>query len=319
MDLRPWRKRFFITKVTPDYDDLPEVRYHFPQTYLRQVQAAVNDWIVYYEPRRTSGNLSSIGGQQAYFAVAQVTEISEDSVRGGHYYAHISNFLEFDHPVPFAEGGYYYESALRKPDGSTNKGAFGRAVRILPEGEYSRILAAGFAHTLGRTERLRPSPDAAEQPPTIHDLSEEHDRSEFDTTIQPRPLVQQLVTRPFREHAFTSVVKSAYGDTCAVTKLKIINGGGHSEVQAAHIRPVASDGPDSIRNGIALSGTIHWMFDRGLISIADDSRLLVSRSHMPEAAWRLLPPDGRVELPTRAELRPHPSLLQFHRQYVFKG
>jgi putative restriction endonuclease len=32
------------------YDDLPEERYHFPATYLRQVEAAVGDFIVYYEP-----------------------------------------------------------------------------------------------------------------------------------------------------------------------------------------------------------------------------------------------------------------------------
>jgi putative restriction endonuclease len=312
-------KAVFITKVIPDYDDLPEVRYHFPRTYLRQVQAALNDWIVYYEPRRTSGDLSSIGGRQAYFATAEVVEISEDRVREGHYYAHISNFLEFDQPVPFVESGYYYERALRKPDGTTNKGAFGRAVRILPENEYNLILSAGFAHTLGQTERLRPPPDAPEQPPIMHNLSEGHGSSEFDPAVQPRLLVEQLIARPFRDRAFTTVVKSAYGDTCAVTKLKIINGGGHSEVQAAHIRPVASDGPDSIRNGIALSGTIHWMFDRGLISVADDQRLLVSTSHMPEAARRLLPPDGRVEMPARPELRPHPSFLQFHRENVFKG
>jgi hypothetical protein len=37
--------------------------------------------------------------------------------------------------------------------------------------------------------------------------------------------------------------------------LQIINGGGRTEVQAAHIRPVAAGGSDSVRNGLALSGT----------------------------------------------------------------
>ena len=46
--------------------------------------------------------------------------------------------------------------------------------------------------------------------------------------------------------------------------------GGRAEVQAAHIRPVADNGPDSLRNGVALSSTFHWMFDRGLISVGDD-------------------------------------------------
>ena len=254
-----------------------------------------------------------------YFATAQVIDISSDGEREGHYYAHIANFLEFDRPVPFSDGAHYYESALRKVDGSTNKGAFGRAVRLLPDSEYDHILTAGFAHVIGRQERLRPFPDIPEQPiPSMHGISERHSASNYDAGVQPRPIVQQLITRAFRDRAFSAAVKAAYGDTCAITKLKIINGGGRSEVQAAHIRPVAYDGPDSIRNGIALSGTIHWMFDRGLVSITDDYRLLVSRSHMPEPARRLLPADGQVVLPARPELRPHPTFLQYHREKVFK-
>ena len=57
-----------------------------------------------------------------------------------------------------------------------------------------------------------------------------------------------------------------------MTGLKIINGGGRAEVQAAHIRPIAHHGPDSIRNDPALSGTVHWMFDRGLLTVDDDYR-----------------------------------------------
>jgi len=52
--------------------------------------------------------------------------------------------------------------------------------------------------------------------------------------------------------------------------LMLRNGGGRPEVQTAHIRPVESRGSDSVRKGLALSGTLHWMFDRGLISVADD-------------------------------------------------
>src|SRR5437016_4011429 len=73
-----------------------------------------------------------------------------------------------------------------------------------------------------------------------------------------------------RDAAFSIAVKAAYQETCAITGFKIINSGGRAEVQAAHIRPVADRGPDSLRNGIALCGTMHWMFDRGLISIDDD-------------------------------------------------
>lgn len=71
-------KAVLTTKVSPVYDDLPEVRYHFPKTYLRQVESAVGDWIIYYEPRRSTGELSSSGGRQAYFATARIDRIVPD-------------------------------------------------------------------------------------------------------------------------------------------------------------------------------------------------------------------------------------------------
>jgi len=39
-------KAILTTKVDPTYDDLPEERYHFPRTYLRQVEEAKGDWII---------------------------------------------------------------------------------------------------------------------------------------------------------------------------------------------------------------------------------------------------------------------------------
>ncbi|MDE2764079.1 MAG: hypothetical protein OXK74_15060 [Gemmatimonadota bacterium] len=54
---------------------------------------------------------------------------------------------------------------------------------------------------------------------------------------------------------FATGIKRAYDNTCAVSGLRIINGGGRAEAQAAHIRPVHANGPDSLRNGVALSST----------------------------------------------------------------
>ncbi|HET7060870.1 MAG TPA: HNH endonuclease [Nitrosospira sp.] len=259
-------KAVLTTKVSPVYDDLPEIRYHFPKTYLRQLIAAVDDWIVYYEPRRSSGDLSSRGGRQVYFATARVDRIIPDPVHENHYYAEVSNYLPFTVPVPFKEGSHYYEKNLKKADGSTNKGAFGRAVRNLEDVEFDRIWKAGFGQILGFEERVGVDPDMPEKPTERIEVffARQPESSSYVPMEQDRPIVQQLISRPFRDKAFSAAVKTAYGDTCAVTGLKIINGGGRSEVQAAHIRPVQHQGPDSIRNGIALSGTVHWMFDRGL-------------------------------------------------------
>lgn len=86
-------KAILTTKVDPTYDDLPEERYHFPHTYLRQIEQVKGDWIIYYEPRRTSGNLSSSGGRQAYFAAARVMRIEKDSSLPNHYYAFVAYYF----------------------------------------------------------------------------------------------------------------------------------------------------------------------------------------------------------------------------------
>jgi putative restriction endonuclease len=219
-------KVVFTTKADPTYDDLPEFQYHFPRTYLRQAQSAVGDWAIYYEPRRTSGDLSSRGGRQAYFAAARVVRLEPDPRVPDHFYAFVSDFIEFDRFVPFKEGDHYYEAVLRRADGGTNRGAFGRAVRPISETEFDAILRAGFEPLLISPPRTELEiPGLADEPAT------------FD-----RPVVERVSSRPFRDAAFSEAVKSAYQNTCAVTGLKIINGGGRPEVQAAHIRPVAASG-----------------------------------------------------------------------------
>lgn len=298
-------KAIFTTKVDPAYDDLPEDRYHFPHTYLRQVEQARGDWVIYYEPRRSSSDLSSRGGRQAYFATARLVRIEKDHVHPEHYYAFVADYLEFDHPVSFKEGDRYSESSLQREDGKTNKGAFGRAVRSIPDHEYGLILQAGFAKALVATDYM-------EQSDVGHVLREVN-------THYERAIIERVVARPFRDAAFSVSVKEAYDNTCAMTGLKIINGGGRAEVQAAHIQPVAANGPDSVRNGLALSGTVHWMFDRGLVSVDDDFSILVAKDRLPDTAVSLLNENHRLLLPQRTDLRPHRHYLSFHRERVFKG
>ncbi len=106
---------------------------------------------------------------------------------------------------------------------------------------------------------------------------------------------------------------------CALTGLKLINGGGRAEVEAAHIRPVEANGPDIVSNGLALSGTAHWMFDRGLLSLADDLAILVSRqANDPDTIRGVVNASGYATSPVRPSERPHPHYLQWHRDHCFK-
>jgi putative restriction endonuclease len=289
----------FTYSPSSKYDDQPEARYHFPKTYLRVAEEAIGDWILYYEPRRTEG-ASSSAGRQSYFAMARVTRVVPDDQQPDHYYAYMADYLEFDSPVPFRENGKYFESILMKDDGTTSKGAFGRNMRSIPRHEFDYILAQGFAREL-------PSWEVADRA-----------REPVPETVD-RPLVEQIVRRPFRDEAFRRHVREAYGNTCAVTGLCLLNGGGRPEVQAAHIRAVEANGPDTVRNGLALTGTLHWMFDRGLISVDDSFQLLVAKRGIPTELAPLVQSGKTIRVPARQDLRPHATYLRWHREERFKG
>jgi putative restriction endonuclease len=129
----------------------------------------------------------------------------------------------------------------------------------------------------------------------------------------------RLTRRKFRDVAFSRKVREAYDYRCAMSGLRLRNGGGRPEVQAAHIRPVERDGSDSVRNGLALSGTLHWMFDRGLVAVAEDGEtILISHNKVPsDVADRLIGPRGKLFLPANPHHAPHPENLRWHRENVF--
>jgi putative restriction endonuclease len=178
-------------------------------------------------------------------------------------------------------------------------------LRRLPDKVVRRIVNLGLPQELDQIEAARYQPQRSE-------LAE---RAE----VFERPVLERLTRRPYREVAFRRKVREAYGYRCAISGLQLRNGGGRPEVQAAHIRPVEQQGSDSVRNGLALSGTLHWMFDRGLISVADDCEtILVSRNKVPgEVVDRLVVPGGKLFKPDDPADAPHPQHLRWHRENIF--
>lgn len=261
----------------------------------------MGDLIVYYEPRRDQG-------RQSYVATARVAGIEVDPREQGHFYALMAEYIEFPAPVPYRIGDRFFEDKLRGPDGKTNLGASQRAVRAIPDNEFEAILAAAFATAMADLEPTGIPGDIGWK---LHEPSEAFER----------PIIEALVSRPFRDIAFKATIRNAYRDTCAFTGLKLINGGGRPEIDAAHIRPVGDghNGPDSARNGLALCKTAHWMFDRGLITLSDDFRIVQARQLDRSEVSRLLHADGFARVPTDPLLQPHPQFLQYHRTHIFKG
>jgi len=293
-------KLVLLHKADSIYEDEPDVVYDFPRSYLKAVEEAVGDWIVYYEPVKP--------GPRGYFAVAKIGAVIPKPGVEGRFLAMIApgSFLPFDREVPRLISGRPLESALTGPDGTPKKGgAIQLAVRRLPEADFARIVNLGLPQDLERIEATRYDP--------------QRDEVDDESKSFERPVLERLTRRPYRDVAFRRKVREAYGYRCAMSGLMLRNGGGRPEVQAAHIKPVADRGSDSVRNGLALSGTLHWMFDRGLISVAEDCEtILVSHNKVPgDVVGRLLAPDGKLVRPADPRDAPHRDNLRWHRENVF--
>jgi putative restriction endonuclease len=297
-------KAVFIQNPESIYKDEPGLRYHFPKMYLSTVTQTVDDWVVFYEGRK---------GLFGYTSVQKVLAVRPDPDLKDHYFADLdlSSLWQFESPVSRTDPeGRAYESLLRKPDGSPLRGGANvLAVRRLEEQDFARIVKQGLSPANG--------PDAMPR----EDAEGTYEVLGFDDPPMPfdgMPRLEVTVSRKMRDASFARSVKRAYKSRCAVSGLTLRNGGGRPEVQAAHIRPVSLGGPDSVSNGLALSGTVHWMFDRGLISIAADLSILVAHNKVPrETADRLILPDGRLQLPDDPRDHPHPAFLRYHREEIY--
>ena len=304
-------KAVFDVKPESGYKD-EAGRYHFPARYLEAARNTVGDWVLYREPRRN-------GGLQAYIAFARVTDIEPDQELAGHYYANVTDYLKFPTPVSFIRDGRYAEARLREVVDASRVGREirGKSIRSISQEDFDDIILAGLSETLDPTNARKLDLDLhLDLPlPTRPGFA---GQPGFAETVD-RQVEQILLNRKIRDATFRLEVCRAYEDTCAVTGLRIINGGGRAEVQAAHIKPVAAGGPDLVWNGIALSATVHWLFDRHLISIDENHRLLVAHNRVPSELRNLFRPESQgLHLPSDPKLWPHPAFLAHHRE-AFAG
>jgi len=295
-------KAVFIQSSHSKYNDTPGKAYHFPKrSYLRRVQQTVGDWAVFYESRQ--------GGGRGYIGVQRVLHVEDDPADSTHAYAILdqASELSFEANVPrLQRDGSPYETGLPLFGGFNTQ-----AVRIISDSDFDAILTAGFVSEhhpdkLPRTDELQA------------DYAGFSENEPIDFVHRIRESI--LSSRKLRDRSFAKQVKHAYRGVCAISGLELRNGGGRPEVEAAHIVPVAKNGPDTIRNGLALSGTVHWMFDRGLLSISDNQEILVAKNTVERRTLeRLIVPDRRLIPPSDPSVQPHPVYIKWHRENVFKG
>jgi putative restriction endonuclease len=290
-------KGVFLFREDSIYDDSPWEFYQFPASYYSRAEQMIGDWVIFMQPVKA--------GREGYHAVARVDRITPDLRNTEMFLAIIdpTSYLDFDRNVPFQTGGNYPERSVLNERGRVS-GRAQAAVRTIPPEDFDRIIALGFdSH-----DEALPRSDTDLGPVSGQPYELEHDR------------VQMLTNRTIRDRIFRTRVLQAYDRRCAFTGFHFINGGGRAEVEAAHIKSVQDKGPDVVQNGLALSGTVHWMFDRGLLAVGDDSEILLS-NHINDVdgVRKILSPSGRARFPKNAQERPDAQFLRWHRERCFKG
>lgn len=299
----------FIQNPTSIYKDRPGIAYHFPKQYLGVVETCKDDWVVFYEGKK---------GALGYVSVQKLRDVVTDPDVPNHYYAVLDPGTEwgFEQIVPRNDPlGLAYEHSLRGKDGSAmSGGANVSAVRRLSSEEFLAIVSVGLRPIEGPEALPR---EAEEFPqPLVRGFADE--QTPYRAAALQEFRAEVLTSRLARDQSFARMVKAAYKSRGAISGLDLRNGGGRAEVQAAHIRPISEKGPDTVINGLALSATLHWMFDRGLLSVGEDHRILVSENKVsPEVRNRLISPSGYLHLPENPRHHPHPDFLRYHRENIF--
>lgn len=295
-------KAVFIESRHSHYSDRPGEVYHFPnRNYLSLVQQTIGDWVIFYEGRR--------GGGRGYHRVQKVEAITPDPADPTYSFALLdrSSAWDFETELPREKAdGSLWETGLARMGGNNTS-----AVRLIPDRDFAAIVNAGLSY-----------PREPDTLPREGDISGFYDPPAPFTPQAPQRVERGhvLTSRLLRDQSFSRLIRRTYAGRCAFSGLELRNGGGRPEVEAAHILPVAERGPDTVDNGLALSGTLHWMFDRGLLSLADDQSILIAKGSIAEdAVQRLILPSGKAILPARNVDRPNPAYLAWHRQHVFKG
>lgn len=301
--------------VGSNYADSPDA-YEFPPQYLRFFEPLTRGEpmvAVIYEPRgdRSEGRVAYVG-----WALLQSAPVDSGrhNTRGQVLYRveYADRYREFDRVVPREATGEPVESWLRPlPRGrERNVATFGRAVRPMIETDLQLIMSLGFPNGVERVNV---------EPPTEHLFAE---------AVTTAERTRRLITAIQREARFRDDVLAAYEHRCSLSGLSV--GASPSRayglLDAAHIRPVGSQGADTIANGLALTPTLHRMFDKGLFTLVYRGQRLQVRTSprltedmvQGREGFALRLVNGlESSVPTGEHARPSREALDYHQSQIF--
>jgi putative restriction endonuclease len=154
--------------------------------------------------------------------------------------------------------------AVRDGFAFTRKGNDEIAIGFRPDNILAYCLNSGSLHESGADSNVS---DLLVKVGRFETPSE----SEMSVIPEERRRLITKISRLARDSDFRRKVTVAYDRKCCVTGLQL------RLVDAAHILPVGTEGStDDVTNGLCLSPTFHRAYDRGLIFLTDDLRMLIN-------------------------------------------
>ena len=123
-----------------------------------------------------------------------------------------------------------------------------------------------------------------------------------------------------RGSLFKREIPKIYNNTCCISGMKIDATINVSMIDACHIVPFSESYDDTITNGIALCPNLHRAFDRGLINIDENYKVIVSKTFKEEKTnYSIRVFDGiEIQLPKMKNYYPLIDNFRWHRINVFK-
>lgn len=125
-----------------------------------------------------------------------------------------------------------------------------------------------------------------------------------------------------RDPQFRERILRAYGYSCAICGFNVRLAHHLVGVEAAHIKWHQAGGPDTEQNGIALCSLHHKLFDRGVFTISNQRKMIVSQdAHGTHGfdEWLMKYHGSLVKEPIEMVYTPDHSFLNWHVREVFRG
>lgn len=165
-----------------------------------------------------------------------------------------------------------WEVRSNRGDGSPGTGvrelrATHAAGRLVPE---LRVALRREPSLLGRMAQVLLD---ANFPPSLHgELCEA-----VGLELEPAEATRLTAVRRQRDRRMRELVLTAYEHRCAFCGYDGRIGSVPVGLEAAHVRWWAFDGPDDVDNGLCLCALHHKLFDKGVLGVGDQHRILVSQ------------------------------------------